>query len=70
MYYNGHATLFDFSVAEEYFPDHPFRDNADTVEYMAPEQTYRKDVGYATDLFGVVVLLFQLLTGGDLRIPS
>ena len=69
MYHNGHVTLFDFSVAEEYSPENPIKDNAGTVEYMAPEQTYRREVGYATDVFGLGVLFYQLLTGGDLPYP-
>jgi serine/threonine-protein kinase len=69
MYDNGHATLYDFSVAEEFSPDHPLRDNAGTTEYMAPEQTYRRHVGYATDVFGLGVVLYQLLTGGELPYP-
>jgi serine/threonine protein kinase len=66
MYHNGHATLFDFSVAEEYSPDETLRNDAGTTEYMAPEQTYRREVGYYTDVFGVGVLLYRLLSGGEL----
>jgi len=54
MYHNGHATLFDSSVAEEYSPDETLRNDAGTTEYMAPEQTYRREVGYYTDVFGWV----------------
>ena len=66
MYHDGHATLIDFSVAERFSPDKPLRDNAGTTEYMAPEQTYRREVGYATDVFGLGVVSYQLLTGGTL----
>ena len=66
MYDEGHATLIDFSVAERFSPDKPLRDNAGTTEYMAPEQTYRQEVGYATDVFGLGVVFYQLLTGGQL----
>ncbi|MAZ62949.1 MAG: hypothetical protein CL895_01655 [Dehalococcoidia bacterium] len=66
MYHNGHATLFDFSVAEEYSPDETLRNDAGTTEYMAPEQTYRREVGYYTDVFGVGVLFYRLLSGGEL----
>ena len=69
MYDNGHVTLYDFSVAEEFSPERPLRDNAGTTEYMAPEQTYRRHVGYATDVFGLGVVLYQLLTGGELPYP-
>ena len=66
MYDEGHATLIDFSVAERFSPDKPLRDNAGRTEYMAPEQTYRREVGYATDVFGLGVVFYQFLTGGEL----
>jgi serine/threonine protein kinase len=66
MYFDGEATLFDFSVAEPFSPDKPLKDNAGTTEYMAPEQTYRNEVGYATDVFGLGVVFYRLLTGGEL----
>ena len=66
MYHNGHATLFDSSVAEEYSPDETLRNDAGTTEYMAPEQTYRREVGYYTDVFGVGDLFYRLLSGGEL----
>ena len=66
MYHNGHATLFDSSVAEKYSPDETLRNDAGTTEYMAPEQTYRREVGYYTDVFGVGVLFYRLLSGGEL----
>ena len=66
MYHNGHATLFDFSVAEEYSPDETLRNDGGTTEYLALEQTYRREVGYYTDVFGVGALFYQLLSGGEL----
>lgn len=66
MYHDGRATLIDFSVAEEYSPEHSLKNNAGTVEYMAPEQTYRRGVGYATDVFGLGVLFYRLLADGKL----
>ena len=69
MYDDGRATIFDFSVAEEYSPAHPLRDSSGTAEYMAPEQTHRRHVGYATDVFGLGVLFYRLLTGGVLPYP-
>ena len=66
MYHNGLCTLFDFSVAQEYTPDRPLRDNAGTVEYMSPEQTYKEELGFGTDVFGLGALFYQLLTGGQL----
>ena len=62
MYDDGHVTLFDFSVAEDFSPGGTLRDNAGTVEYMAPEQTFRKEVGYMTDVFGISVVRYQLLS--------
>ncbi len=70
MYDDGHVTLFDFSVAEYYSPDDPFKDNAGTRKYMAPEQTFRKEVGYATDVFGMGVVFYRLLTGGERPYPE
>ncbi len=70
MYNDGLATLFDFSVAEEFSEGESLRDNAGTAEYMAPEQTLRREVGYATDVFGLGVVLYQLLTGGERPYPT
>ncbi len=66
IYHEGHATLIDFSVAKHYSPDRPLRDNAGTRVYMAPEQTNRQEVGPYTDVFGLGVLFYALLTGGVL----
>lgn len=70
MYCNGHVTLFDLSVAREFNPKRPRRDNAGTREYMAPEQTNRDEVGYTTDVFGLGVVFYRLLTGGELPYPT
>ncbi len=70
MYHEGHATLFDFSVAEYFSPEKPMKDNAGTRQYMAPEQTYGREVGHYTDVFGLGVLFFQLLTGGRYPYPE
>ena len=69
MYHDGDVTLLDLSVAEEFSPDHPLRDNAGTTEYMAPEQTYRCQIGYATDVFGLAVVFYQLLASEKLPYP-
>jgi serine/threonine protein kinase len=66
MYDDGQVTLFDFSVAEEFSPDQTLRDNAGTTEYMAPEQALRRSLGYFTDVFGIGVVLYRLLAGGEL----
>lgn len=69
MFDGKRAVLFDFSVAEEFDPETPLRDNAGTTEYMAPEQTYRKPLGYFTDVFGLGVVFYRMLTGGVLPYP-
>ena len=66
MYNDGEATLLDFSVAEPFSSARPLKDNAGTTEYMAPEQTHRDEVGFATDVFGLGVVFYRLLTGGKL----
>ncbi|MCH8196139.1 MAG: serine/threonine protein kinase [Chloroflexi bacterium] len=69
MYYDGHVTLYDFSIAEPYSPDKSLYDNAGTRDYMAPEQTHRRRVGYATDVFGLGVVFYELLAAGKLPYP-
>ena len=69
MYENGHVTLFDFSVAEEYMPGDILKSNAGTRDYMAPEQALRSRLSHATDVFGVGSLLYELLTGGKTAFP-
>ena len=70
MYEDGHVTLFDFSAAKPYSPEKPLRTSAGTPNYKAPEQTYRREAGYSTDVFGLGVLSYQLLTGGPLPYRS
>jgi serine/threonine protein kinase len=65
-YSDGHVTLIDLSVAKEFDPEEPFKDNAGTRDYMAPEQTAREYVGYATDVYGLGVVFYRLLTGGEM----
>lgn len=69
MYANGHATLFDFSVAEEYEEGDRLKSNAGTRDYMAPEQTERDRLSYATDVFGLGALFYEMLTGGTTPFP-
>lgn len=70
MYELGRAVLIDFSVAREFDPDDLPRDNAGTRDWMAPEQTARETVGPYTDVFGLGVVMYQLLTGGELPFPT
>jgi serine/threonine protein kinase len=69
FYSDGHATLIDFSVAREFDPAHLPRDNSGTRDWMAPEQTYRKHVGPYTDVFGLGVVFYQMLSAGRLPFP-
>ena len=66
MYLEGHATLFDFSVAELYYPNEELYSDAGTHKYMAPEQTYNTGLSYATDVFGLGVLFYEIITGGKM----
>lgn len=66
LYADGRAVLIDFSVAREFDPEDLPRDNAGTRDWMAPEQTSRDRVGPFTDVYGLGVVMYQLLTGGEL----
>ena len=70
MYLDGHATLFDFSVAEPFTRGEIMISNAGTTEYMAPEQTYTKLLGYSTDVYGLGATAYRLLTGGEYPYPE
>ncbi|MDG0867182.1 serine/threonine protein kinase [Candidatus Lucifugimonas marina] len=66
LYADGRAVLIDFSVAREFDIEDLPRDNAGTRDWMAPEQTNRETVGPYTDVYGLGVVMYQLLTGGEL----
>lgn len=66
LYAEGQAVLIDFSVAREFDPMKLPRDNAGTRDWMAPEQTSRSTVGPYSDVFGLGVVMYQLLAGGEL----
>jgi len=66
FYCEGHVKLMDFSLAQGFSPDRPLTHKSGTVKYMAPEQTFRQPLAYATDVFGMGVTFYQLLAGGKL----
>ena len=66
FYCDGHIKLIDFSLAQKFSPDNPLVHRSGTLGYMAPEQTFKKPLAYATDVFGMGVTFYQLLTGGKL----
>jgi len=66
FYCEGHVKLMDFSLARPFTPDNPLVHRSGTTRYMAPEQTFRRPLAYATDVFGMGVVFYQLLTGGEL----
>jgi serine/threonine protein kinase len=67
MYDNGHVTLFDCSVAEDFKPGQKLKSNAGTQDYMVPEQAEQTLLSQATDVFGMGALFYELLTGGGRR---
>ena len=69
MYEDGYVTLFDFSVASPYSPGEKLSDTAGTRNYKAPEQVDESPLGYFTDVFGLGVVFYRLLTEGQLPYP-
>ena len=60
----GQVRLIDFGVACPFGKlDSPDTPVYGTPAYMAPEQITRDDVGPETDLFGVGVMLYEMVTG-------
>lgn len=66
FYYEGHVKLMDFGLARKFSPNKPLQHKSGTVKYMAPEQYFKRPLAYATDVFGMGVTFYQLLTGGKL----
>ena len=64
FYCDDYVKLIDLSLAQRFSSDSPLKRRSGTAGYMAPEQTYRQYLSYATDVFGLGVTFYQLLTGG------
>ncbi|MFC1874424.1 serine/threonine protein kinase, partial [Chloroflexota bacterium] len=64
FYCDGHIKLFDFGLAQQFSLDNPLIHRAGTLEYMAPEQTFKMPLTYATDVFGLGVTFYQLIARG------
>lgn len=75
----GKPVLLDFGVAWKWKAARRPPDQSGTPQYLAPEQIQREPLGPSTDVYGLGVLLFELLTGTrpfsaganrhDLRLP-
>jgi serine/threonine protein kinase len=59
----GIPVLVDFDVTYRLRPGHTPRERIGTDPYMAPEQCVREALSPATDIYGVGVVLYEMLTG-------
>lgn len=66
IYCDGNVKLLDFGLAQKFSSNDPLKHRSGTLGYMAPEQTFKKHLAYATDVFGMGVTFYQLLTEGKL----
>lgn len=62
MLREGRTVLLDFGVAWKYAASKRPPDRSGTPQYLAPEQILQRPLGPAADVFGLGVLLFELLT--------
>lgn len=60
---NGRPVLLDFGVAWKWKRERRPPDRAGTPQYLAPEQVRRDVLTPATDVYGLGILLFELMTG-------
>lgn len=59
----GRPVLLDFGVAWKYRGGRKPPDRSGTPQYLAPEQIMREPLSPATDIYGLGLLLFELLAG-------
>ncbi len=59
----GHPVLLDFGVAWKWQTGKRPPDRSGTPQYLAPEQILREPLTRATDVYGLALLLFELITG-------
>ncbi len=60
---SGEPKVIDFGIALAADDESGKREMMGTLQYMAPEQAGREEVGTATDVFSLGLILFEMLTG-------
>ena len=63
MLRDGRPVLLDFGIAWRLAPRRRPPDRSGTAQYLAPEQITRATLTPATDVWGLAVMLIELLTG-------
>jgi serine/threonine-protein kinase len=58
----GIPVLVDFDVAYRLQPGHVPRERIGTDPYMAPEQCVQEELSFATDVYGIGAVLYEMLT--------